>query len=1207
MTALPSQETKTHMLPIRRPVATAMVFLTLVVFGWKSYQQLPINLMPDISYPTLTVRTEFEGAAPEDVEELLTRPLEENLSTVSNLIEVSSVSSPGVSEIILEFAWDTDMDVAQQDVRDRLDLYVPPREVTEKPVILRYDPKLDPVMRVAVTGSDLSDISDAATREERMRQELTLIREAAERHIKSDLEAQPGIAQVLVKGGREEEIQISLDSARLKNLGLSPLAVVSALSQQNINLSAGMLREGRTEYLVRTLNEFVDVDEIPETVIVTPTRRQIRLRDVATVTRGEKDPETLVRINGNEAVELAFFKWGDANTVEVCNTIKDLLGFERKRTFSERLGNALSAMRRPTTGRRGPFGADYAKELAKTVQSHVPEFASMTIISDQSAFILAAIEEVRNTAILGSVLALIVLFFFLRELRTTVIVGVAIPVSIISTFLPMFMRDISLNIMSLGGIALGVGMLVDNSIVVLESIFRCAEEGDNPVDAADRGTREVFGADAAATLTTVAVFLPIAFVEGVAGQLFGDLAVTVTFSLLASLLVALYLVPMLAAKRRLASLGPQNVVWMRRAYHEAREAGHGPLGALFLALPFYLPLYTVRWLRNTGAGTFAPGRQALRNCVRPTGRPLYDALRAALIPLALLQFVLLGALFVLHTALKSITTVFISLFFLTCLGITAVVWGIRWILRGILWIPLRLFDAAFQVFRENYTRFLRRVLPLGPAVLLVTAVLTVHAGYLATRLGRELIPPLKQGEFGIRMEAAPGTRLDETAHQAQVIEELARAMPEIETVTVAVGQEKTKTQGERGENIAQFTIRLKNPGETAPFQQEIMDRLRTRVLEKTANEVTFTLPTLFSFKTAVELQIRGEDLRGLKALGLEVLDALEGIEGIKDTELSMREGYPEVIIELDRDLLASRGISPEQVAQLLRTEVQGDIATRFSQPGRKIDMLVRADRQRLRSLNDLRALSIVDGHPPVTLESVARISVEEGPSEIRRVDQRRVAVITANVEGRDLGSVTGDIEARLAGIPRSKEHEFILAGQQRELYTSYRSLQFALLLAIFLVYAVMACQFESIHQPALVMFSVPLAFVGVVYVLYAIGISVSIVVFIGGIVLAGIVVNNAIILVDYINQLRRRGLAKREAVIQGARVRLRPILMTALTTILGLIPMAIQSGEGAEIRQPLAITIMAGLSSATVLTLVIIPVVYDLLGGRDILREGGRS
>lgn len=1184
MSEAQSPPTEQYRLAIRRPVTTAMVFLTLVVFGWKSYEGLSINLMPDISYPTLTVRTEYEGAAPEDVEKLLTRPLEETLAIVPGMVQISSVSSPGLSEIVLEFTWDTDMNTAQQDVRDRLDLFEPPEEVTQNPVILRYDPTLDPIMRVAIVDTS----EDVARQQER----LTQIRESAERHIKSDLEGELGIAQVLVKGGREEEIQVLVDAQKLKNLGLNLDSISNSLAQQNINLSGGRLKEGKTEYLVRTVNEYKTVSEIGDTLIVTPAGIPIALSQVAEVIQGEKDRDTVVRLNGGEAVELEIYKWGDANTVQVCNKVKDLFGFDRKLSFWELAARRVERMR--NAGEEDEEERR-SQDLRKTLLSRLPdpEHSQFVLVSDQSRFIVASIEEVQNTAIQGGILALIILAFFLKQLRSTLIIGVSIPISIIATFVPMYMRDVSLNIMSLGGLALGVGMLVDNSIVVLESIFRCTEEGDGTTDSANRGTNEVGGAVTASTLTTVAVFLPLAFVEGIAGQLFGDLALTVTFSLLASLLVALYLIPMVASRPALNLLADRDVVWMLRAYHDGRGAGKGRLASVAGLAPRGAN-YVAAWLGKAARHDFRPlaaawGGRGQRGAL---GNILSAMKSVVLAPCVLI-------LFAVRVFLMMLVTLLVSLVFPISLVLVAVLWVLSQAVRLLLWVPFWLFETLFNAFRNSYELLLRFSLGFSALVLLAMLGLSVHAGWLIPQLGTELIPPLKQGEFGIRMEAPPGTRIEQTEQRAIQVEKIVRSFPVVDTVSVEVGSEKTKAESERGENVAEFTVTLRDPDENAQYQDEIIEQIRREIIARTGDEITFTLPALFSFKFAVELQIQGDDIDALRAVGQEILASIEGIPGLKDAELNMKQGYPEVIIGLDRELLAAKGLTPDQVALRLRNEVQGEAPTEFNRAGEKVDIRVRTDRAGLSSLRDLRQVSVIEGTPPIPLETVATIDVKEGPSEIRRIDQRRVALVTANVEGRDLGAVSRDIEARVSQIRMPEDFDWSLGGQNRELATSYQSLQFALLLAIFLVYVVMACQFESILHPALVLFSVPLAFIGVVYVLYLFEISLSIMVFIGGIILAGIVVNNAIVLVDYVNQLRARGMAKREAVVQAGLVRLRPILMTTLTTVLGLIPMALSSGEGAEIRRPMAVTVMAGLSSATLLTLLIIPMAYYLFGGRD--------
>ncbi len=1212
---------KHYRFAIRRPVAVAMFFLTLIVFGWKSYQQLPVNLMPNISYPSLTVRTEYAGAAPEDVEKLVTRPLEEALSIVSGLVEISSVSSPGLSEIMLEFTWGTDMNIALQEVRDRIDLFEPPKEITEKPVILRYDPTLDPVIRVAITGSDYSDIPDSAQRAEMAKNELTTIREACERHVKGDLEAENGIAQVLIKGGRQQEVQVRVDAERLKNLGLSLQDVANSLAQQNINLSGGRLREGKTEYLVRTLNEFQNVEAIRNSIISTPKLKagagtgaaaasmnlqdlaasvtdtgsqQLRLCDVADVSVGDKERETVVHIDGKESVALDIFKDGDANTVEVCTHVKDILGFKRQLSFNERLAQMIVEAQRKTPKSGVVERGNPTEQLAKKIRSRLPKAVQFSLITDQSRFIKDAIAEAKNSAIQGGLWALLVIFLFLHKLGSTVIIGLAIPISLIATFVPMSMTGMTLNVMSLGGLALAVGHLVDDSIIVLESIFRCAEEGDVGKDAVERGVKEIIGADISTTVTNCVVFLPIAFVAGVAGQIFGNFAFTMTFSLMASLLVALYLDTMLASLSKVKLDATVDVVWAIRAYRAARAQGaHGRLESVLRIAPLGWT-YSSTWFKETATLTFGPSLDAftaLRDGVNVSA--------AAACLFRVLVFPLVLVLFGMQIALKIASTTFITAFLIGTLALVSVLWVISKVLKLVLWAPLKAFDICFAAIRYGYSRLLRASLHFGPVILAIAAVLAVHSAFLTKKLGRELIPPMKQGEFGIRMGAPPGTRLEETEKLAQGIESILMATPEIGSVGVEIGTEKTRARGERGENIAQFNIVLKNPSVMVEQQEAIIDRLRHQIAQVSADQINFTLPSLFSFKTAVELQIRGDDLDVLRQVGTRTLEAIKDIEGLKDPELSLKRGYPEIIVELDRDLLATMNLSPIQVAQRLRTEVQGDVATRFSRSGEKIDIRVRSDQERLKSLQNLRTVSVTDGYPPIPLSSVAKISVEDGPSEIRRIDQRQVVMIRGNVEGFDLGRVSTEIEKRLENVEKPKDYTFVLGGQNRELRTSYSSLQFALLLSMFLVYVVMACQFESLIQPALIMFTIPLGFVGVIDALYLTSIPLSIAVFMGGILLVGMVVNNSMLLVDYANQLRARGRTKRQAIYESGLVRFRPVLMTAITTVVGAIPMAMGGVEGSELRRPLAVTVIAGLSIATLLTLVVIPVVYDLFSGRD--------
>lgn len=1198
--------------PIHRPVTTIMIFITIVVFGWRSYQKLPINLMPEISYPSLTIRTEFEGAAPEDVEKLVTRPLEEMLSIVSGLVEISSVSSVGLSEITLEFLWNTDMNVAQQDVRDRLDLFEPPKEVTKKPVILRFNPNLDPVIRIGITPPDNLNSEEKT-------EYLTTLRESVQRKLKSDLEAETGIAQVVVKGGQEEEIQILVDSKMLKSLGLSLDDIIRSLASQNINVAGGKLVEGKTEYIVRTLKEFKDIEDIKSVIVSSPSGISssdsnpisnlslkslstsspssqnlsvfpqksvpIKLKDVATVRWGNKERDTIIRINGEDAIEIEIYKEGDSNTVTVCNLVKDLLGIERKKSLSELLDEQMSFGLQPVAkdsdGQHTLSDPKSRREQfkKKNLLSSLPADVKIHIISDQSQFIISSIQEVQNSAINGGILALLILYLFLRELRSTLTIGFAIPISIITVFIPMFMRDISLNIMSLGGLALGIGMLVDNSIVVLESIARCREEGDSVVDSAIRGTSEVGSAVIASTLTTVAVFFPVAFVEGIAGQIFGDLALTVTFSLLASLFVALFFNPLVVSKTHFISENTQYIFHPVRTFLYYRNVKHkNTISSFFTTLIFIIKRHFRKAKINFfEIFKFKTSQSTIKSLIRIVFFPFNILLK--LTSWLILNLILYPLIF------------FSVLFTLPFLFIIIVLFIIsKKVIHWTLYIPLQIFHIGFESFRYFYKISLAYSLKYSPIFIFLAVALFIYTLKILPNLGQEVIPAMKQGEFNILFETRAGTKLEQTQQKASRIENILKEHPLIERVTLQVGTESSKSESKgKNENKASFTVLLKDRNQTARIQDKIIDEIRSNLIPLPEESIVFSLPTLFTMKNDLEIQIFGDDLNILKNVGEKCLQKVKSIKGVKDADISIQSGYPELLIQLDRELLAEKGLTPMEVANKLRKEVQGEIATKFNRGGDKIDIRVRTDQVYLQSIEDLKQLSIVEGITPIRLCDVAQIIEDTGPSDIRRIGQKRVALITANIEGRDLASVSNEVLETLREVEKPREFFITLGGQNRELSTSYQSLRFALLLAVFLVYVVMASQFESIWLPILVMFSVPLAFIGVVLALFWTNTNLNVMVFLGAIVLAGIVVNNAIVLIDYTNQLLSRGLSIHDAIVQAAVVRLRPILMTTLTTVLGLLPMLLSHGEGSELRQPLALTVMAGLSSSTLLTLWIIP------------------
>ena len=1280
----------------RRPVAILMVVLAVCVFGWVSYQRLSLNLMPDISYPTLTVRTEYPGTAPEEVETLLSRPLEQELGIVPHLVNISSISKAGQSDIILEFEWDTDMNAMSQEIREKADRVWLPQDA-EKPLLLRYDPSLDPIMRIGLHGPH----------------DLYALRYLAEHEIKRELEALAGVAAVKIKGGLEEEIHVALNERQISVMGLDINQINNRLAQNNVNLPGGNLREGQVEYLIRTLNEFATVDEIAELIVARHGNADIYLRDIAEVVRSHKDREIITRVNGKESVEIEIYKEGDANIVAVAERVRNtLFGLPQQREYVERKTREAQEMAQRSEARKKQEQEEARKKqeaekaaakktkeeqqkeelqakkqaAARKAMEHLrmtdfishrlPPGAKLELLSDQSGFIKNSISEVQLNAIIGGTMAVLVLFVFLRNVVHTLIVGLTIPVSIMATFAPMYMFDVSLNIMSLGGLALGIGMLVDNSIVVLESIFRCREEGDDLVQATVRGTREVGTAVFASTLTTITVFFPIVFVEGVAGQIFGDMALTVVFSLLASLGVALFFIPMLASRQidRQGGLAEQidrsdflRLQALSRARAILSESGSRwrKASQVALSLPYLIgeallkvglaaatlvaavlkgifllvselswwlikPVeyfwlkrertfqhWVSAWATESRIGTWTffervwPGIlgfesprslgeivQRYWHWVNRPEYPVWKTLKLLSLPLAMVYLV--AVRFVFGTVLRLVGIVLHVALMLTGLVLVLVL-----VLLGILLMPVFLpllfvFERGFGLVQQTYPSLLswalrQRLLIIGGAL----AALLVCWYKLVPELGTELIPQVHQAEFNLDLRLPVGTPLEGTAEIVRQIEGIADKQPQVARVATTVGTDRSaSSSAEEGEHTAQVTIRMQE-GSSAAQEAALIRRLRDEVDDIPEIEVEVSHPALFSFKTPIEVEVRGYNLRQLRQLSLEAESRMAGLPGLVDVKSSLQAGNPELQISYKRDRLAAYGLSLRNVAELVRHKVQGKVATDFRQDERQIDVLVRLREKDRLGLDELRRLVINPNAPiPIPLSAVADIRVNEGPSEIRRIDQQRAAVVTANIQGVDLGTASGLIHDELGKMDFPLGFDFMISGQNEEMETSLQSLYFALVLAIFLVYVVMASQFESLVHPFIIMFTVPLALIGVVVALYLAQVSLSVVVFIGLIMLAGIVVNNAIVLVDYINTLRRAGMEKTEAIIQAGAVRLRPIAMTTATTVLGLLPMALGLGEGAEIRTPMALTVIAGLVSSTFLTLVVIPTVYSLVDRR---------
>ncbi len=1125
----------------RRRVTIAMITVTMLLFGVIALGSLKVNLLPDLSYPTLTVRTEYTGAAPSEIETLISEPVEEALGVVKNLRKLKSVSRTGQSDVVLEFAWGTDMDQASLEVRDKMEVLQLPLEA-KAPVLLRFNPSTEPIVRLALSNKNAPANDADAVRL------LTELRRYADDDLKKKLEPVEGVAAVKVGGGLEDEIQVDIDQQKLAQLNLPIDNVIQRLQQENINISGGRLEEGSQRYLVRTVNQFATVNEIREMLITAQTNggssaaqsaaaqmaaiaastgsaaamaaaasvqsasssdtsaiaggMAVRLKDVADVRQGYKEREAIIRLAGKEAVELAIYKEGDANTVST---------------------------------------ADAVKKKLEELKSQIPPDVELTTIEDQSLFIEQAIADVKKDAVIGGILAILIIFMFLRDGWSTFVISLSLPVSIITTFFFMGQLGLSLNVMSLGGLALATGLVVDDSIVVLESIAKARERGLGILQAAIAGTREVSMAVVASTLTTVAVFLPLVFVEGIAGQLFRDQALTVAIAIAISLVVAMTLIPMLSSLKGRPPLAfPEEAPhprWQPTSAWQRPFAFVGHLiGLAFRSVFFGIAWFVVKAWRGVAAEV-GPIMRKLSDLVM---MPYNGAERAylRLLPASLARP----------------------------------------------WLVLGFAGAAFGL-----------------------TLLTVPM------LGADLIPQLAQDRFEMTVKLPPGTPLKDTD---ALVRELQQKHSKDDGVQSLYGVSGSGTRldaspTESGENIGKLTVVMTGGG-SEKIEAAETERLRATMQSHAGVQVDFARPELFSFSTPLEVELRGQDLASIEQAGRKLAAMLRNNPHYADVKSTVEEGFPEIQIRFDQERAGALGLTTRQIADVVVKKVRGEVATRYSFRDRKIDVLVRAQETDRASVESIRRLIVNPGSSrPVTLDAVADVVSTTGPSEIHRTDQIRVAIVSANLRDIDLGGAVAEVRDMVAKEPLGAAIGMHIGGQGEELAESVRSLLFAFALAVFLVYLVMASQFESLLHPFVILFTIPLALVGAVLALLMTRSPVSVVVFIGLILLVGLVVKNAIILIDKVNQLREAGVAKREALIEGARSRLRPIVMTTLCTLFGFLPLAVAplfGSPGAEVRSPMAITVIGGLLVSTLLTLLVIPVVYNLLDRRadDYYLERGR-
>lgn len=999
-----------------------MVTLIVTTLGLFSLSRLPIDLMPEITFPAVTVSATYENASPQEVEELITKPIEQAVAAVPGVEKVFSSSTEGSSRVTVEFTWGTNLDEASNDIRDRLDRVLRrlPEEV-DRPILFKFDTAAFPIMQLGVS-SDLH---------------MVRLKKLIDEQIAFRFERVPGVATASVFGGLTREIHVDLDYEKIKALGLGVDQFIALLKAENVTKPGGNIDRGHLNVAVRTKGQFQNLEEIGQLVIARgPGGAPVKLGDVAVIEDSWMRVTRITRINGRDGLMLAVYKQSGSNTMAVAKAVR--------------------------------------QEMNKLNQEY--SHLRLTPIFDSSTYIRQSVDTVSGSALYGGLLAILVILGFLQHFKSTLIIGTAIPVAIVATFMMMFLGGFTLNLMTLGALALGVGMLVDNSIVVLENIFRLRQEGLNPLPAAFKGIAEVSGAIAASTLTTLAVFVPTIFLPGLAGVMFREFSYTIVFSLTCSLIAALTLTPMMAA----------------------RLTGGGRAGKEF--------------------GEMRYGRK------------------------------------------------------------------------------------QFAALEDAYKKYLAKALVRpGRVVKLTVAVLVVSLA-LVRFIGTEFMPKTDESDFRINLEMEVGTRVEVLAKVFETVEAVVeREVPEKTAMVARIGG--GGPIGTPSQHTGQLRIKLKPIKERERSVFQIMDDLRPRLADLPGVTVRLRAEQSFLARggsggdTKIRLELRGHDLDKSRAIMEMMKTVVLAVPGVTDVESSLEDQGLEELIVIDRQRAADAKVTVSAIGAVLETALGGTTAGYYREEGQEYDIVVSFKNSEKLTPEEIMNLTVVNSEGrPVILANVARLQPGRSPQEITRQDQSRVASLSADYTGRSLGEVVADIEAALKTIPLPDDFSIQVAGEAEDQAETFGHLKVALLLSILLVYMVMACQFEQLKGPLVVMFSVPLALIGVIWIHALTGTTFNVNSFIGGIMLCGIVVNNAILLVDQTNMLRRagsRGIA--EALAEAGRRRLRPILMTTLTTVLGLVPLALGLGEGGESQAPLARTVIGGLISSTFITLFVVPVVYNLM------------
>lgn len=997
-----------------------MFVIVALVLGGISLKSLKVDLFPEMEIPVAVVATSYAGASPQEVEELISKPIESTVATVEGLDMLQSTSQQGASLVIMQFDFGRDLDDALIDIREKIDQVsgmLP--DGANDPMVMSLDPNATPVIVTSLSGEGLK---------------LNELQDIAENEVGPELERVSGVASASISGGVEREIRVNLNQSMLTNYGVSASQVIAALGSENRSISAGTVEQGEKDTQLRIVGEYSSIDDIRNTQITLANGEAIKVSDVAEVVDTFKEQTSISTVNGAETITFSIMKQSDANTVEV------------------------------------------AEEVTKTIDRLNKEFEDrglkITTIMDTSTYISDSIDSVISNMLIGGGLAAVILLLFLRSLKATLVIAITMPIAVISTFALMYFTGETLNTITMGGLALGIGMMVDSSIVILENIFKKRQEGLSLLEASSKGATELVSAVIASTTTTAAVFLPVVFVEGLAAQIFRPLALTVVFSLTASLVVAITLIPMLSSKM---------------------------LGSVQIQMEGEKP-------------------------------------------------------------------------------------------KGIA-------NKLLELFKNIYGKVLEKALKFRKTVILIVIASFIGSFALIPMVGMELMPASDSGQVSITATLDNGSQLEQTTEVVdQINERLSNYEDIVDITSVSIGGSSNGVTAGSA-NSATFSIQLIGANERDITTDEFVAKMTDLVADITGAEITVASGDQgMSFGSPVDISIYGDDIDVLSDLSQQVVWILEDIEGTLNVESSVSDGNPEVQVLVNRAVATEYGLSYEQVMSAINLAFNGQVATRYKEGGTEYDVMVSFPDESTETIRDLETMTITNSQGVnIPLTAVAELVQTQGPTEINRQDQVRGVNVTSDVIGSDLGTVIQQVQLQLDQLSLPDGYEISMGGQTEQMTESFTQLGLALVLGIFLVYMVMAVQFESFVTPFIIMFSMPTMIIGVIVGLFITNISLSITAFIGLIMLAGIVVNNGILLVEYINILREQGMERMQAIVEAGKSRVRPIFMTTATTVLAMIPLGLAIGEGAEQQQPMAIVVIFGLISSTMFTLVFVPVMYIVI------------